>query len=160
MVIRELADGEEEFLREMLYAALAWNPERELPPAEWVLAHPEAVIYHRDWGREGDTALVAEKDGELLGLVWWRFFTEEEHGHGYVDEETPELAIAVQEGHRGRGVGRSLMVAAAERARVDGVAQLSLSVEPENASAKGLYESLGYVDYEPGDGRGRMLLAL
>jgi [ribosomal protein S18]-alanine N-acetyltransferase len=115
VVIRDLRAGEEDFLREMLYAALAWNPERELPPAEWVLAHPKVVIFHRDWGRDGDIALVAEDETEPLGLVWWRLFTEEEHGEGYVDEATPELAIAVRDGYRGRGIGRNLMDAAARR---------------------------------------------
>jgi ribosomal protein S18 acetylase RimI-like enzyme len=160
VVIRDLRDEERDFLEDMLFAALSWNPERELPPREWVLAHPQAAIYHRDWGREGDTALVAEDDGELVGLVWWRFFTEAEHGHGFVDEQTPELGIGVREGHRGRGVGRSLMLAAEKRARQQGLARISLSVEAKNTTARRLYESLGYVEYEPGDGRGRMLLAL
>lgn len=160
MVIRDLRADEEEFLRDMLFAALSWNPERELPAREWVLEHPQAAIYHRGWGRPGDTALVAEEEGELLGLVWWRLFTEDEHGHGFVDEQTPELGIGVREGHRGRGVGRALMLAAEERARAEGLAKLSLSVEPENHGAKRLYGSLGYADFGPDDGRGRMLLAL
>jgi ribosomal protein S18 acetylase RimI-like enzyme len=160
VIIRDLREGEEGFLQEMLYAALDWNPKRELPDPEWVLAHPQAVIYHRDWGRAGDVALVAEEDGEPVGLVWWRLFTSDEHGHGFVDEATPELGIAVRDGHRGRGVGRALMLAAGERARQDGLSGLSLSVEDENVGAKRLYESLGYVDHEPGDGRGRMLLVL
>jgi GNAT superfamily N-acetyltransferase len=160
VVIRELATAEEGFLREMLYAALDWDPGRELPPPEWVLDHPQAAIFHREWGRDGDTALVADEDGELIGAVWWRFFTEDEHGHGYVDDDTPELAIAVREGFRGRGVGRTLMLAAAEWARREGLAQLSLSVDDANAGARRLYESLGWIDYEPGDGRGRMVLVL
>lgn len=159
-MIRDLRDDEEDFLRDMLLAALSWNPRRELPSREWLLDHPQAAIYHRGWGRPGDTALVAEEEGELLGLVWWRLFTEAEHGHGFVDEETPELGIGVCEGDRGRGVGRALMLAAEERARADGFSRLSLSVEPENHRAKRLYESLGYLDFGPDDGRGRMVLPL
>jgi GNAT superfamily N-acetyltransferase len=159
MVIRDLASGETAFLQEMLYAALAWRPGVELPPREWVLEHPQVVVFHKDWGRDGDTALVAEESGRPIGAVWYRFFTDAEHGEGYVDDETPELAIAVVEGSRARGVGGSLMQRMHERARSEGVARISLGVDVENP-AKRLYAALGYVDYEPGDGLGRMILHL
>jgi ribosomal protein S18 acetylase RimI-like enzyme len=159
MVIRDLASGETAFLQEMLYAALAWRPGVELPPREWVLEHPQVVVFHKDWGRDGDTALVAEESGRPIGAVWYRFFTEAEHGEGYVDDETPELAIAVVEGSRGRGVGRILMQQIHDRARRDGLECISLSVNTDNP-AKRLYAALGYVDYEPGDGLGRMILHL
>jgi GNAT superfamily N-acetyltransferase len=158
-VIRDLRPGEEPFLGEMLYAALFWRPGGERPPVDRVLAHPQAAMYHDGWGRPGDAAVVAEEDGRLVGAAWYRFFTEQEHGHGFVNEQTPELALAVAEGQRGRGLGRRLMHAIHERARRDGIRRVALSVEPDNY-AKRLYESLGYVDYEPGDGRGRMLLDL
>jgi ribosomal protein S18 acetylase RimI-like enzyme len=157
--IRDLRDDEHAFVGEMLYAALAWRPDAELPPIEFVLQHPQASIFHEGWGRAGDTALVAEKDGHPVGLVWYRFFTDESHGEGYVDAETPELAIAVVDGHRGRGVGRRLMEAMHERAREAGLARISLSVDADNP-AKRLYQRLGYVEYEPEDELGRMVLEL
>ena len=157
--VRELAPGEEPFLGEMLYAALFWRPGGERPDPVAVLAHPQAAIYHAGWGRRGDTALVVEADGCLAGAAWYRLFTEGEHGHGFLDEETPELALAVAEPYRGRGFGRRLMEALHEHARRAGIARLALSVEQDNF-AKRLYESLGYVDHEPGDGRGRMTVDL
>jgi GNAT superfamily N-acetyltransferase len=157
--IRQLRSDEVEFLREMLYTALDWRPESTLPPVEWVLAHPQVSIFHEGWGRLGDVALIAEVDDRPVGLVWYRYFTEEAHGEGFVDKETPELAIAVVDGYRGRGIGRSLMNAAHERARNYEIARISLSVDAENP-AKRMYESLGYIDYEPEDGLGRMVLGL
>jgi len=37
MEIRDLRRDETDFLRQMLYTALAWRPDVELPPREWVL---------------------------------------------------------------------------------------------------------------------------
>ena len=143
----------------MLYAALSWRPDVELPSKEWVLAHPKVAIFHDGWGRAGDTALVATENGRSIGAVWYRFFAEAEHGEGYVDDETPELAIAIVYEFRGRGIGRCLMDEIHMRARADGLTRISLSVDADNP-AKRLYAALGYVDFEPGDDLGRMILDL
>lgn len=151
--IRELRADEVSFLKDMLYTAIAWNPERQLPlPKAELLDLPQLTIFHEGWGREGDTALVAELEGQPVGLVWYRFFTEDVHGEGFVDQATPEVAIAVVEGQRGNGVGAALMQAIHERARADGVARVSLSVDHDNP-ARRLYERLGYVDVAEGDER-------
>lgn len=58
-----------------------------------------------------------------------------------------ELAnIAVAGSHRGRGLGRVMMGHVMERARAEGVASLYLEVRVSNASAIGLYRSLGFKD--------------
>ena len=151
--IRELRADEVSFLKDMLYTAIAWNPERQLPlPKAELLELPQLTIFHEGWGRQGDTALAAELEGQLVGLVWYRFFTEDVHGEGFVDQATPEVAIAVVEGQRGNGIGAALMQAIHERARADGVARVSLSVDHDNP-ARRLYERLGYVDVAEGDER-------
>jgi GNAT superfamily N-acetyltransferase len=159
VLVRDLRDDEVPFLREMLCEALMWRPDAERYPDEFLLAHPEVTRYHEGWGRQGDVALVGEDEGRLIGCVWWRLFTEADHGEGYVDEETPELAIAVVADRRGGGVGTRLLRAGAERARTDGYTRLSLSVDHDNP-AKQLYAREGWADYEPDDGLGRMLLQL
>jgi GNAT superfamily N-acetyltransferase len=159
MLIRDLRDDELDFLREMLYAALAWRPDVELPPFEWVLEHPQVAPFHTAWGRAGDTALVAEEGGHPVGLAWYRFFTDAEHGEGFVDEETPEVAVAIVDGYRGRGLGRALLEEIHVRARESGVERLSLSVDHDNPATR-LCERLGYVDLEPDAEDERMVLEL
>ena len=159
MTIRELSRADLPFLRKMLCAALFWRPKWRRLPRRWVLLLPQVAIYHRGWGRPGDTGFVAEENGRPLGAVWYRLFTEEEHGEGYVDPETPELAIAVVPDRRAEGIGRRLMEAIHEQARTNGVRRIALSVNEGNP-ARRLYLALGYVDYEPGDGLGRMILDL
>ena len=159
MEIRDLRGDETAFLRDMLFAALDWKQGRRLPPKFVVLRIPQAAIFHRGWGRPGDTALVAEEDGVRLGLAWYRFFTDAEHGEGFVDEATPELAIAVVDGHRGRGVGTALLAAVHARARADGIDRISLSVDHDNP-ARRLYERLGYVALAEREDDDRMVLEL
>lgn len=169
MTIRPLTEGDLPFLRRMLDAAAFWRPPREnaigrlrqrivRPPLRFLFRNYLAM-YHADWGRPGDLGLVAELDGTPVGAVWYRFFTEARHGDGYIDDETPELAIAVVDGYRGRGIGRALLEAIAEAAREQGVKRIGLSVDRDNP-ARDLYASIGYREIAPDDRHGRMVLDL
>ena len=157
--LRPATSDDLELLKRALFEAVSWNPERELPPYEFVIAHPELARYHEGWGRAGDLGVIAEREGEAVGASLCRLFTAEDHGHGYVDDETPELAVAVWEGHRGEGIGTQLMNAIEDAARAAGFSQISLSVDADNP-ARGLYERLGYETLTIDDGGVRMLKAL
>jgi len=142
--IRDLGDDEVEIVKATLLSALDWRPDRPLPYSrEQLLAHPQVLRYYSGWGRVGDLGVVAESNGEVVGAALCRPFTEEDHGEGYVDPSTPELGIAVNKEHRGRGIGDRLLAALEARARLAGYRQMSLSVVRENPSAR-LYRRAGY----------------
>ena len=123
------------FLRDMLRHAYyaRWGSEADVPLERYVAG----------WGRRGDRAFVAIDAFQPVGAAWYRLFPADEPGYGFVDEETPELTIAVVPSRRGKGFGRQLLEALLEQARKDGFRALSLSVEPDNPALH-LYERYGF----------------
>ena len=118
----------------MLKHAYHWrlNQDPDLPVARYV----------NNWGRPGDTGLVAWENGPI-GAAWYRLFKSTAPGYGFVDDETPELTIAVVPSRRGKGFGHELMTGLLERARRAGFDALSLSVE-KTSPAVSLYERYGF----------------
>jgi ribosomal protein S18 acetylase RimI-like enzyme len=142
--VRIAAQDDLPFLQEMLYEAAFWRENQNRPPIAVALAHPELSKILKDWGRAGDTAVIAlAEDDSPVGAAWCRYWTIESHSYGFVDSSTPELGIAVRQPWRRRGVGRRLLQELMQQARQSGVQSLSLSVEPENPSRL-LYEQLGF----------------
>ncbi|MGH3024072.1 MAG: GNAT family N-acetyltransferase [Gaiellaceae bacterium] len=131
------------FLRAMLFEAAHWRAGAPRPALEETLAHPEIARYVEGWGRAGDAGVVAVEGERPVGAAWYRLFTAEQPGYGFVDERTPELSIGVLARARGRGVGTSLLRALLERARGAGFRAISLSVEPDNPAVR-LYERAGF----------------
>ena len=142
------------FLRDMLRHAYYWRVDRVSETGE-----PPVRRYVERWGRPGDTALIEIQDFQKVGAAWYRLFTEANAGYGYVDEETPELSIAIVPSRRGSGLGSELLDALLDRARADGYAAISLSVE-EGSPAVGLYERHGFERVGDDDGGVTMRAAL
>jgi ribosomal protein S18 acetylase RimI-like enzyme len=138
MVIRRGGAQDARFLRDMLHHAYYW---KERKPD----AGPGPVaLYVKAWGRLGDTAVIAINEGFPIGAAWFRRFSAQQPGYGFVDENTPELAIAVVPNARGLGAGSALLEALLERARAGGYPAISLSVDRFNEGAIRLYERHGF----------------
>lgn len=147
-------------LREMLFEAAIWRPGRARPPLGRVISDPGIARYIEGWGRGGDAGVVAEDEsGRAVGAAWFRRFSRDDHGYGFVDASIPELTIGVKPEARRRGAGSALLLALIERARADGFVALSLSVECDNPAAR-LYERFGFVRVKCADGAWTMLLEL
>ena len=141
-------------MRDMLQHAYYWRVDRVSESGE-----PPLRRYVERWGRPGDTALIAIQDFQPVGAAWYRLFTDANAGYGFVDEQTPELSIAVVPSRRGSGLGSELLEALLDRARADGHAAISLSVE-KGSPAIGLYERHGFAEVSEDDGGVTMRAAL
>jgi ribosomal protein S18 acetylase RimI-like enzyme len=142
--IREGTPLDGPFLEAMLYEAFFWRSGSERPLLSEMRCRAEFSMLLAGWGRAGDRAQIAEYAGAAAGAAWFRLWTPDVHSYGFVDEQTPELGLAVVPDARGRGIGRALLRAAIAVAISAGFPGLSLSVDPENP-ARRLYESEGFV---------------
>jgi ribosomal protein S18 acetylase RimI-like enzyme len=137
-----------QFLGEMFVEAALWRPEWPRVRPDELLSRAELARYFADWGRAGDTAIVAvsaDDPGVRIGAGWYRTFSADEPGYGFIREEVPELGIAVRARWRGCGAGRAILERLQQEACAAGLPGLSLSVHPENR-AVGMYRKAGFVE--------------
>ena len=98
------------------WSEAAFRHELDLPFSRSLVAHP------------------ADDPDEVAGyVVFW-----------LVADEIHLLDLAVAPGQRGRGVGRLLAERVLDEARSTGARLTTLEVAEDNATARGLYESLGF----------------
>ena len=148
-MLRPVGRQDLRFLRDMLRHAYHWR----------IAQDPDLPVfrYVQNWGRPGDAGLIAFDGPNVYGAAWYRLFPADAPGFGFVDEQTPELTIAVVPSHRGHGSGTELLEALQERARADGFKRLSLSAEPGQT---GFYEKHGFRELRRGDGTVTMVAEL
>ena len=154
VVIRRGGPQDLRFLRDMLHHAYYW---KERAPED---GPGPVALYVKAWGRPGDAAMIAIDGGFPVGAAWYRLFTRDRPGYGFVDEKTPELAVAVVPSARGKGIGTALLDALLARARAEGHSAVSLSVDRENAGAIELYERHGFVRVRENEDSVTMLATL
>jgi len=129
------------FLAEMLVAAAFWRTDG-----------PSGRV-------TGDLGVIALSGQRRVGAAWARMLPESDPGYGFVDPTIPEMSLAVVQAWRGRGVGTRLLNVLIANAREQGLASLSLSVEPDNG-ARRLYERAGFRQVDQVGGSLTMLLQL
>jgi GNAT superfamily N-acetyltransferase len=140
-----------EFLWKMLYYA-SHSDEDGVTDAEALKSRPELSRYVAGWGRDSDIGVVvAERaSGRAVGAAWFRLLTGDERGYGYIDDSTPELAIATEPEHRGAGAGTLLLEHLLPLVLARHVT-VCLSCRLQNPARK-LYERMGFV-LVPGSAR-------
>jgi len=148
-VLRPADQQDMRFLRDMLRHAYHWR----------IAQDPDLPVfrYVQNWGRPGDAGVIASAGPNAYGAAWYRLFPASAPGFGFVDEETPEVTIAVVPSQRGRGTGGELLEALLERARADGFPRISLSAEPGQT---GFYEKHGFREHRREDGTVTMVASL
>ncbi len=140
---RSIKPDDKEFLREMLYQALFVPPGQE-PYDRSVLELPEISKYIDNWGTKDDFGIIASVSHGPVGAVWARLFDKYEKGFGYVDDQTPELSIAIEKEYRNKGLGRMLMEEIFLMAIERGYRKVSLSVDIINPAFR-FYQELGFI---------------
>ena len=111
-----------------------------------------AVITETTWGRFFDPAepvyaLVAEHGGRLIGLTHYLFHRSTLH----IEMVCYLQDLFTAENARGRGTGRALIEAVAQRARAAGAARVYWLTQESNHTARRLYDKVadnsGFIVY-------------
>ena len=136
--IKELCKTDIPILEEFIYWSIFTPPGFDLPERS-VIFHPSIYIYVENFGAKGDCGVFAQIDERIVGAAWARRI----HAFGYVDEETPELAVSVLPKYRSLGIGTKMMERLFELLLEKGYRQTSLAVQKENP-AYNFYMRLGY----------------
>ena len=142
MLIRQLTPDDEPFLWDALYPAIHIPP-GHAPPSKTIVQQPELARYVDGWMRSPHNLGVAvEVNNQEAGAAWLRYWKEIDKGYGYVNDETPELSMALLPGYRGQGLGTKLLhgLLSLAESRFDAV---SLSVSETNP-ARRLYVREGF----------------
>lgn len=127
--------------------------------------HYSDYFYYEILSEHPDTFLVAELRGVLVGYIMCRI----EYGFSQLKRlslarKGHVVSVAVEEEHRGKGIGTALIQAAHAEMAKKTATECYLEVRVSNKPAISLYERLGYkvtsrVDAYYRDGEGALVMA-
>ena len=147
------------FLRDLL-AEILTPPGGVKPSVDEVMAQPQAASFVEGWGRPGDHGVIAESVMEPIGAAWYRVFDEDDPAAGFEGGKTPELLVAVDRAHRGRGVGTMLVKALVDKARDERNEAIGLTVPSMNLPAVSVFRACGFNTTREANGLLTMLARL
>lgn len=113
------------------------------PTLESVKAQPYLAHYAAGWGRAGNSGFVALVSCAPVGAAWLRLWPDADRGFGYVDDATPELAMAVLPSYQGKRLGTELLTQVLAAAKGFHSA-VSLNVRADSPAVR-LYQRVGFV---------------
>lgn len=117
--------------------------------------------YLDGWQPTLEPGVVAlNKGGRPVGAAWVRKLAPDRQTWGWLDPETPVLAMAVREADRRQGVGAMLVASLKDALSKAGEARFSLSVAEENEGAVALFAQAGFRTLSSDDGAAVMVLDL
>ncbi|MEZ5041709.1 MAG: N-acetyltransferase [Saprospiraceae bacterium] len=143
MEIIPITNEHNAFIRKMLYLAF-FVPEGTAPFPHSIIDRADILKYHQGWGKKGDVGFLAKVGEKYIGATWSRLHRRPNEGYGFVNDETPELNIALLAAYRGQGIGTQLMHTLLTSLFHEGYPGLSLSVDQRNTVALQLYRKLGF----------------
>jgi len=143
-IIRPIIKDDEPFLWQMLYYASHMDEEGAASPED-AKNNPDLAKYIKDWGRPTDMGFLAldPHTQQPIGAAWVRLLIGPDKTISYIDDSTPELAIAVLPEYIGKGLGTQLLTHVLQAAG-HAFPAVVLSVRSTNP-ARRLYEKLGFV---------------
>lgn len=141
--IRKILSAEYPLLEDIMYEAI-YHPDPQNPYPKDVIYYPQVRVYWDNWGNgKDDHCLLALIANKPIGAVWIRTFQGKIKGCGYIDEQTPEIAIALFKEYRNQGIGTELMQQMILLMKEERFKQVSLSITKGNPAIR-LYERLGF----------------
>jgi GNAT superfamily N-acetyltransferase len=125
------------------------------PSVEATKSQECCIPYAQDFGtRRGDFGILAtahennKNNKELvLGGAWIRLLGTQGMATAYnhhIQNDIPELAMAVIPNYRGKGIGSKLLTRFLTVAKQNGIQQINLSCRTDNEAAMRLYERHGF----------------
>ncbi len=106
--ITQVTNKDISFLREMLYESIFVSHDKAKPPKK-ILDSPELSKYINDWDKKRDYGLIININKKPGGAAWIRKFSKYNAGYGFINEEIPELAMALKKEYRNKGLGTMLL---------------------------------------------------